>query len=247
MKIIQFTDIHLTSDNSKAYEVDVWNNLDRALKLGLEWHPNLLVFSGDIAFKEGDPAIYRKFSRYLHDTIPEETRVAVLSGNHDDPALLASEFGLDNALHPDGLYYDSETDNAHLIFLDSTKKKIEKEQLDYLGDICKDIRHKPLIFIHHPPFYAGIPYMDENHSIENPADLARAVSACSVRPAFFSGHYHTEKSYLTPEGDVFLTPSTFYQIDPVSRKFKLASYQFGFRLIEWNGNTLFTSVHMMHP
>lgn len=241
MKIAQISDLHLTADKKeKAYDIDVWENLKTVFHDLSRRKYDILVISGDIAFREGNPDIYRQLREFLEVSVPPHVRVALMSGNHDSAAMLAAEFNMQGFLHGDELYYESQMDEAHLLFLDSTPKSVSQQQLEWAKEVCRRVSGYPLIFIHHPPFPAGLPYMDLNHGLEKHEELTDFFASCPRKPAVFSGHYHTERTIVTPKADLFLTPSTFYTIDPIAPQFKLGSYDFGYRFIELDSGQLNT-------
>ncbi len=58
----------------------------------------------------------------------------------------------------------------------------------------------------------------------------------------FCGHYHTDKTIIKEGKNIVITPSTMFQLSTDQIEYKVDSYRAGWRLIEWDGAQLKTSV-----
>ena len=89
MRIVQLTDLHVGLEGEDTYGVDVRQNFLQILEKVKAETPDLLVISGDLCYHQGDAQIYEWIKGHLDQIdIPYE----VMSGNHDDPQLLAKAF-----------------------------------------------------------------------------------------------------------------------------------------------------------
>jgi Icc protein len=84
--------------------------------------------------------------------------------------------------------------------------------------------------------------MDKTYSLSNHRELWAVLKSIPRLPYIFCGHYHTEKVIIRDKRTVFIAPSAFMQIDPAAPGFKILSKRPGWRLIDWDGRKLQTSV-----
>ena len=164
---------------------------------------------------------------------------------NDNSVDLAQAFGLTDHLHENELYFSVDVDSQKLIFLDSASSSCSIQQLDWLdAQISKKIDPFPLvIFIHHPPCFAGVPFMDNRYAFNNQGQFQQRIKKVKGIVPVFSGHYHVEKSILVNNVLVHITPSCFFQIDQNTNDFMVDHYRIGFRLIVFTHGKLYNSVH----
>ena len=67
-------------------------------------------------------------------------------------------------------------------------------------------------------------------------------SKWSTRFLVFSGHFHLERSIQQQNISSYITPSTFFQIDPRFDEFQVDHYQIAYRRIELRKDQLLTNV-----
>ena len=91
-----------------------------------------------------------------------------------------------------------------------------------------------LIFSHHPPCRTGSRYMDRKYFFRKSKAFFSLVGKLKSRTVLFCGHYHNEGFLALPTLDVYLTPSTFFQLDRDSHDFKVEYTGPGWRLIDWD-------------
>jgi len=133
-----------------------------------------------------------------------------------------------------------------MIFLDTHRGTMTDEQLSWLSRqielACRDSL-KVLIFMHHPPLEAGVPHMDRKYAFRRPEDFFSAISGNTNCPThIFCGHYHTEKTIIKEKAAVYITPSTFFEIDQYQDDFAVLDIDPGFRVIDVLGTMIRTSV-----
>lgn len=245
MRIIQITDQHVGAVGEQPYGVDVRNNLLRLCRHIKKLQPDHLVITGDLCLEDGNAEVYRWFRNHIGElAIPYE----VLSGNHDNPCLLAKTFEVTEDLKGEELYYHRIWNEEQFLFLDTSPGTLSREQLEWTEEKLTGGAYRCRnIFMHHPPVEAGVPHMDKNHPLEAPfrEALARIFAKAAEPVHVFCGHYHHARTILVPYGTVFISPSSYVQINPYVQRFEPEHTAPGFRLIDLDGDQLRTSVHFI--
>ena len=240
MRIIQITDLHIGQAGEDTYGVDVRANFLKILAEAKALNPDVLVLTGDFCFKEPQRAIYQWARTHL-DALQIPYRV--IAGNHDDAFLMAEEFALEKHLHRQELYYQEVWENWPVFFLDTSKAKISGTQFNWLQTQLSRITKDILIFMHHPPIHAGVPYMDQNHHFEHQASIQNLLGGLLCNAYIFTGHYHVEKAIQKQNISVYITPACFFQINQYQEGFAADHHRIGMRVIELRGDTLLSTVH----
>jgi 3',5'-cyclic-AMP phosphodiesterase len=193
MLIAQLSDIHVRP-HGQLYKNVVDSNamlLDAFAHLhALDRRPDLVLISGDLV-DEGQPDEYAELRRLLSGlTLP----YVVLPGNHDQRDALRAAFADHRYLPAAGpLHFCIDEHAVRIVALDSTVPgkhygELDAAALAWLRGVLDAASHKPtLLFVHHPPFICGIPYLDE-YRLLDPQPLAAAVSAYSSIEAVLCGH-----------------------------------------------------------
>jgi 3',5'-cyclic AMP phosphodiesterase CpdA len=182
MRIVHISDFHLPSKPDKQVNGTFpYENLKKALGEIKRQNPrpDLVVLGGDL-FEEGEKADYRAvFELFDELQLPVHTAL----GNHDHfPMLKKTGRAQENAAAG---YYSFDQAGQHFVILNSagTGKphgRLEEEQLLWLNADLHEHRFKPvLIFVHHPPFDIGIPWLDKIR-------LLNAESFWEIIPPFAS-------------------------------------------------------------
>jgi 3',5'-cyclic-AMP phosphodiesterase len=229
MKIGLITDLHIDDEGILPLNIDTRANFQRILEKVVSKNYDLLVIAGDICNKTGNEAIYQWVRYQLDGTaIP----YLAISGNHDTSTLLAEVFDWKNRLQHDELYFTYELDENNLIFLDTSKGNMSEHQWEWLNQVIKTIEKEVFIFMHHPPLMVGSLHMEPRYSF---TQIERFESFCRTYPQHnfnvFTGHFHIERSIVKENLQVFITPSTFFQIDPDCADFRISNSYIGFREI----------------
>ena len=193
MKIVHITDFHLPAPGEDLWGLDAHDRLDRCLTDIARWHGDaaFCVMTGDLTDK-GDPAAYA----WLRDRLDDFPLKSVLTiGNHDSRDAFLAAFPAagrdDNGFVQDVL----ETEIGTCLFLDTVKGPVSEGQYcvqrrAWLAAQLERAQDRPVwIFMHHPPFDVGMPYMDRI-KLEEPEKFADVLSTHgNVRHLFF-GHIH---------------------------------------------------------
>ncbi|MFN7115270.1 MAG: metallophosphoesterase [Saprospiraceae bacterium] len=240
MRIIQLTDLHVGEEGAQSFGVDVRANFLKILQAAKALQPDRLVITGDLCLHTGVTVIYQWLKEHLDDSgIPYD----VISGNHDDPALMAEVFDVQQSLRQGELYFNRECAGRTVLFLDTTVASMSEKQLEWLRRQLSLMQDDAVIFMHHPPMLANMPWMDSKY----PFRLTDAFQEiCFAHPYpinVFCGHYHIEKTVQQHNLTMHITPSCYFQIDPHALEFKIDHYQIALREIEIEGASLRHSVH----
>ena len=243
MQIIQLTDLHIGHEGEETNGVDVRRNFLSVVRHLQVNPPDHLVLSGDLCYRVGTPEVYAWIREQLADF---PAPVWYMSGNHDDPGMLAHAFGLDPAFIQDGeLYYHAVLGGRAFIFLDTTRYEVSETQLQWLRVQLEACRGMVQVFMHHPPALMGVPFMDNKYPLRNWAEVQRLFLDHSGEVYVFSGHYHVDKSVHLKNLHIFVTPSTFFQIGQDSAEFRVDHYRIGWRELVWDGDAFQTTVHYL--
>lgn len=236
-RIAQLTDIHIGNAEDETFDVDVRGNFKRVLAQAVRDGVDEVLVTGDLAFRSGEPAIYAWIAQTLGTlSIPWH----VLPGNHDDVAMMKVAFA-------DRAYCDNvvarDLEGRSLLFVDSGPSRVSDAQLEQLRIALGKAKRTPLVFLHHPPFALGAPFMDEGHMLENHEEVFSVLCEAPVDVAVFCGHYHIERTVKRASVATHATPSTFFQIDPRHQTFVVDHRVPAYRSIAFDENMLQTAVH----
>lgn len=167
--IVQMSDIHLLKDGALAYgQVDTLGALRRAVRHIVDVEGRLggidaVVVSGDIA-EGGEPGAYGLFAEVA---APITAPIYVMPGNHDDREAMRAAFAAAGYFPATGsLHYAVDIGEVTLVALDdhvpgAGHGLVSPEQLEWLDATLSARPERPaLLFLHHPPFAAGVTFMD---------------------------------------------------------------------------------------
>lgn len=229
LKIVQLSDIHISLNKNDYKNVNIVENFQKALNSGLNKSPDLLIISGDLAFKFGKKEIYHWLKEELDQlTIP----YLVIPGNHDSAEMMLSYFN--KHLINNQFYYNLSYNDHELIFLDSGRSIVSKEQCDWLLNLDKKLDNNGYLFMHHPPILAGCKYMDTKYPLRNIPEFQQVLTKLNNIRAIFCGHYHIAKVIKDTDFNipVYLCPSTWYEMNEESESFKANNYNSRYYYLE---------------
>jgi Icc protein len=195
IRIAQISDLHIKPPGALAYgRVDTAKALERCVATLNEFTPapDFVVISGDLA---DTPAVeeYHHLKRLL---APLKLPFAGIPGNHDSRDMMRAAF-------PDSAYAFSsgplnqkvETGDLDLVLLDSSVAgkphgELDAATLQWLDATLASHADRPaLLFLHHPPFVAGIWHMDRQNLV-NAGELAPIVERHPRVRLIATGHVH---------------------------------------------------------
>jgi 3',5'-cyclic-AMP phosphodiesterase len=232
LKILHFTDTHVTADPAKLYR---GHNADESLQRVIHYVSNhypraeLALVTGDLVNddKGGYERVKRRFEML---NMP----VYCLPGNHDFPDQMKLVLSGSNVQTGRSVVIRS----WQIIMLDSTVTgkvggHLSAGELDWLDSrLCKYPDHHTLICFHHPPLLTGSYWLDNGLIIDNPEDLFTVIDQHKQVRSVLWGHSHQE-FYLRRNGvDYLATPSTMLQFKPNSYDFALDDKPPGFRWLD---------------
>lgn len=238
MRIIQISDPHINIENELINGVDTKKNFLQVLQKAKEFVPDFFVFTGDLSFNSGNYDIYY----WIREKITQMniSDYFIIGGNHDNVILLAEVFGNIRFLQNSELYYKLENG---IIFLDTVKGFCTSEQLLWFEETLKSVKiPNPIIFMHHPPFKAGVPHMDSKYAFQQSDQFLEICRQHKKQIYVFCGHYHNEITIVEENVNVFITPSTYLQIGMRNEDFEISHKIPGFRVIDISNNNIKTKV-----
>jgi Icc protein len=193
LKIIHITDFHLVAPGEPLWGLDPHDRAGRCLDDIARWHgdADFCVISGDLT-NHGDARAYAWIAERLNN-FPLKTYLMV--GNHDAREGFRAAFP-ENGRDENGfVQYAHNTAQGVFLFLDTLKGPASEGEYcaarrGWLADQLKRAANDPVwIFMHHPPFDIGLPYMDRI-KLEEPEAFAEVLMTHdNIRHIFF-GHVH---------------------------------------------------------
>jgi len=238
--IAQITDIHLSHDKSPVHGIDTQSRWQEVLQLIKEdKQVNSLVITGDICHDTPSIAQYQEIKSQIEAL---NIHYHVLPGNHDDARMMAEVFGLNEWYNEDHLFYTEEYDFGKILFLDSSKSTLSIDQLIWIVEECNSSHYKFLLFLHHPPVYAGVPFMDINYPLLNRNEVQKVLAKANNIQGIFCGHYHVARAVRMQHHVVFLSPSNAFQIDDSTEELVIKHTPVAYRKIFWDGSNMRTHI-----
>ena len=238
MKIIQITDLHIHPVEDTVNGVNTKKNLQKVLQAVANIDYDMVAITGDLCFSDGNEDVYFWIKEQLEKY--EIKNYHVIGGNHDNAKALAVVFEKTEFLNKDELYYSID---PNIIFLDTIKGYCSKNQLKWFKETMSGIKEQnPVIFMHHPPFKSGVPHMDNKYAFQQSEEFSDICNTNTKTSYVFCGHYHNEVSVLKDNINIYITPSTYVQIDMFEEDFKAYHTFPGFRIIDIDNSELKTTV-----
>ncbi len=204
MKIIQVTDTHLMAPGIVVNGVDPEKQLRAAIDDIVAHHgdADMLVITGDLC-NHGEPEAYALLRDILK---PVPFKVRLMLGNHDRRPQFTEAFP-DHPRDENGyIQFFEDTPFGRLLFLDSHEAGViggiyGADRMQWLDRALADAGDLPVtVFIHHPPFDAGIAHFDNIGMHDDGAVMRRlAAHPGSIRHIVF-GHIHVPLAGTSREG-----------------------------------------------
>ena len=195
VRIAQISDLHIKPPGTLAYgRVDTARALESCVAALNEFKPapDFVVISGDLA---DTPTVeeYQYLQRLL---APLNLPFASIPGNHDSRNMMRDEFPSASFAFESGpLDQRIEVGGIDLLLLDSSVHRkphgvLEAPTLRWLEATLASLPDRPaLLFLHHPPFKAGIWHMDRQN-LFNASELEAIVRRHPRVQLIASGHIH---------------------------------------------------------
>jgi len=193
--IAQISDPHIKPPGTLAYgRVDTAKALERCVAAlnAFTPAPDFVVISGDLA----DTPNAEEYDNLKRLLAPMKSPFAGIPGNHDSRELMRSAFpDAPYAFSSGALNQKIEVGELDLLLLDSSVPGkphglLEPPTLQWLEQSLSSSASRPaLLFLHHPPFIAGIWHMDRQN-LRNASDLADIVRRHPRVRLIATGHLH---------------------------------------------------------
>jgi len=192
-KIIQITDPHLSRPGQELWGLNPFERLETALKDIAAFHSDseACIISGDLTDSASPEAL-----QWLKDSLarfPIPTHLMI--GNHDIRSVFFDVFQAYPKDENGFLQYSFDVAEDRFLCLDTKKNdpvsagQYCEKRMSWLENELSKTHQDVYIFMHHPPFEVGVPYMDRIKLDEAEA-FGRLVSNYkNVRHIFF-GHVH---------------------------------------------------------
>lgn len=193
MLVAQITDVHIGFDKGNPEEhnmVRLRAALDRLVNGANQ--PDLLILSGDLT-EDGAPEDYARLAEAVAAC---PFPVWPMVGNHDARAALRAAFPQVPGSAEGFVHYVLDEGPLRLIVLDTLEPGRHggafcEERAEWLAQRLDEAPDRPtLIALHHPPFPAGIPWMDTDAGEPWVARLAGVLRNRPQIKGLVSGHLH---------------------------------------------------------
>ncbi len=195
VRIAQISDLHIKPPGSLAYgRVDTAQALERCVAALNEFNPapDFVVISGDLA----DTPTAGEYDYLKLMLTPLKLPFAGVPGNHDSRELMRAAFpSAGYAVGSGPLNQAIKVAGLDLLLLDSSVHGKPHGELDGPTLAWLDARlaaspdRPALLFLHHPPFKAGIWHMDRQNLV-NASELAAIVRRHPRVQLIGTGHIH---------------------------------------------------------
>ena len=195
IRIAQISDLHIKPPGTLAYgRVDTARALERCVAALNEFAPapDFVVISGDLADTPASEE-YEHLERLL---APLKLPFAGIPGNHDSRDMMRAAFaGGAYAFSSGPLNQKIAIGGLDLLLLDSSVAgkphgELDAATLQWLDAALASRADRPaLIFLHHPPFLAGIWHMDRQNLL-NANELAAIIRHHPQVKLIATGHVH---------------------------------------------------------
>jgi len=154
--------------------------------------PDFVVVSGDLA----DTPVWQEYDYLAQLLAPLRLPFAGIPGNHDERELMRAAFPKAAYAFSSGpLNQKIAIGELDLMLLDSSVPGKPHGELDALTlqwldtMLCSSVGRPALVFLHHPPFLAGIWHMDRQN-LTNAAELAAIIRRHPRVQLVATGHIH---------------------------------------------------------
>jgi Icc protein len=193
--IAQISDLHIKAPGALAYgRVDTAKALTRCVAALNEFlpRPDLVVISGDLA----DTPTAEEYDHIKRLLAPLELPWIGIPGNHDSRELMRAAFPEQPYVAASGaLDQMCRVAGLDVILLDSSVPgkphgELAAPTLQWLdATLARSPQQPALLFLHHPPFRAGIWHMDRQNLL-NAGELAAIVRKHPRVQRVAAGHVH---------------------------------------------------------
>ncbi|MBD3669169.1 MAG: metallophosphoesterase, partial [Gammaproteobacteria bacterium] len=170
--IAHLTDLHIGEAGERPKGVPVRENFLGLLEEIQSIEPELLVVTGDLSLDTGSREAYRWIRGELDRS---GLAYLVMGGNHDDPVMLAEEFGDAAGAESSGegrYHRHLELGGEELLLLDIPGGTTTPGDVAWLVEaLDKSERDEVLLFMHYPPIPLPVACMERHYTLRARAHL----------------------------------------------------------------------------
>jgi 3',5'-cyclic-AMP phosphodiesterase len=218
LRIAQISDLHIKPRGQLAYgRVDTAKALECCVATlnAFRPAPDFVVISGDLA----DTPVGEEYDYLLELLAPLKLPFAGVPGNHDRRELMRAAFpNAAYAFSSGPLNQTIAMGELDLVLLDSSVPgkphgELEAPTLQWLETTLGSSMDRPaLLFLHHPPFTAGIWHMDRQN-LSNAAELAAIIKRHRRVQLVATGHVHRAALTLFAGVPCTICPAPNHAVD----------------------------------
>ena len=254
VRIAQISDLHIKPPGTLAYgRVDTAHALERCVTALNEFipQPDLVVISGDLA----DTPAPDEYHHLTHLLAPLRLPFAGIPGNHDSRELMRAAFPQAAYAFSSGpLNQKVEAGELDLVLLDSSVPgkphgELDAPTLQWLDATLASSPDRPaLLFLHHPPFKAGIWHMDRQNLL-NASEFAPIVRRHPRVQLIGTGHIHRAALTMFAGVPTTICPAPNHAVDLDLAQLRAPSFKVeppAFHLHSWFPGEGFGSVVTHH-
>ncbi len=241
LRIAQISDLHIKQPGQLAYgRVDTARALERCVAALNEFAPapDFVVISGDLV----DTPTIEEYDHLKRLLAPLKLPFAGIPGNHDGREMMRAAFPQAAYAFPAGaLNQTIALGDLDLILLDShvpgqPHGELEAATLQWLDATLAASASRPaLLFLHHPPFIAGIWHMDRQN-LHNAGDLAEIVRRHPRVQLVATGHVHRAALTMFAGAACTICPAPNHAVDLDLDELRVPSFKIeppAFHLHTW--------------
>ena len=217
VSVAQISDLHIKPQGSLAYgRVDTAKALERCVAALNEFSPapDFVVISGDLA----DTPTAEEYQHLKRLLAPLKLPFAGIPGNHDSRELMRAAFPSSYAFASGPLNQRIEVGGLDLLLLDSSVHRkpqgtVDEATLRWLDATLTSAPDRPaLVFLHHPPFKAGIWHMDRQ-SLLNASELDPIIRRHPCVQLVATGHIHRAALTMFAGAPTTICPAPNHAVD----------------------------------
>ncbi len=243
-RVVLITDLHIKL-NQLAMDVNTEANFLKIVDAIKKINMDHLIVAGDLCFQLPELEVY-KFVKENLDAL--NVPYSIITGNHDDPRMISETFQYEKSYDQNNaeIHYVKLIAGRPFIFLDTKKGSVSMNQLEWFKNQLDLNKSKnPIVIMHYPPLFSGVPHMDNNYFLQNKNDVVKILKAYKEPVTIFTGHYHVEKTVTAGNITQIITPSCFVQIDQFHEEFHPDHHNIAYRVIDFDDQVIQTSVHYL--
>lgn len=214
--------------------LDVTQRLAAVLDHALAAQPAAFLVTGDCCAREPEQEVYRQLRTRLDALAVPYYLVA---GNHDSRTMMRNGFFLEG--HGEQPIYGLvEIADRHFLLLDTSRSRLDAEQLAWLGLALQQYPAADIV-MHHPPIPMGNRFMDRKHPLKDTSALLDILTTDGLPRRVFCGHYHGSHMAHYRNLQVYLCPPTSFFIDPCVPEFRQQALPPAYQQLEWQADGTF--------